>query len=168
MATTSLLTTLDLVLKTEFDSAMDLSTAADTTNLTVQDTLQDGTAANKADLVWHDRRTLDSTSEDLDLAGSLTDAFGNTVTFANIRAIAIKNRETDTGYDLAVGGAASNQFVNWVADSSDIVNIGPDGVFLLYSPVDGYDVTADTGDTLKIDAGSNSVTYDIVVIGTTA
>lgn len=40
----------------------------------------DGTTANKADLVWADTRTIAASgSEDLDLAGELTTAFGDTL-----------------------------------------------------------------------------------------
>ena len=167
MATT-LATTLTLLLRGNYNKEFDLQDASNNLALNVGDTLATGTGANQADVLWHDTRTLTATSEDLDLAGSLTDAFGDTVTFVKVKGILIHNKSTTATEILAVGGAASNQLINWVANNSDIVNIGPDGVLLLWSPVDGYAVTASTGDLLKIDSGSDTITYDIVIIGTSA
>jgi hypothetical protein len=134
----------------------------------VIDALTSGTGSDQSDLLFWDTRTLTATSENLDLAGSLSDVFDNTLTFVKIKAIVIQNTSTTATENLAVGGAASNQFINWVANSSDIVNIGPSGIFVLWSPIDGYAVTAATGDLLKIDAGSDTITYKIVLIGTSA
>lgn len=133
------------------------------------DTLSDGTGAiDTADLVWSDRRSLASTTENLDLAGSLTDSFGATITFARIKMIAIHNRNTSVGHTLTVGGAASNAFPLF-ADTTDKYAIGPDGVFLIWEPsAAAKAVTASTGDILKIDAGSNTISYDIIIIGSSA
>jgi len=130
-----------------------------------------GTGANQADLIWHDQRTLAlSTSEDLDLAGSLTDAFGATVTFARVKGIVVY-AASGNGDNIQVGGAASNQFINWVANSSDIINVRPGGTFALIAPdAVAYAVTAGTGDLLRItnaDSG-DAATYDIYIIGASA
>ena len=169
---TSLAAQLQLLLNWQQSNNPDLSTIKDIASLSVDDSLANGTAIDQADVLWHDRRTLAaSTSEDLDLAGSLVSALtGAAVTFAKIKCIYIKNRASTAGYILAVGGASSNQFVGWVANASDIVNIGPDGVMLLWNPsLAGYAVTASTGDLLKINnTGGGSLDYDIVLIGTSA
>ncbi len=165
---TNLETTLTLLMTWDFTNALDLSTPRDKNTLTCSDSLGQGTGSAQADLVWHDERTLTGTSESLDLAGSLTNAWGSTVTFAKVKGILIHNTNTTTLKVLAIGGAVATQFVNWVANSSDIVNIGPDGLFLLWSPVDGYAVGAGASDILKIDAGANTITYDIVIVGTSA
>lgn len=133
------------------------------------DSLANGTGSDQADLLWWDTRTLTATSEDLDLAGSLLDPLSQAaMTFAKIKGIFIENTSTTSTEILIVGGAAANQFINWVGDASDAVKIGPKGVLLLWSPEDGYAVTADTGDLLKIDAGSDTITYNIILIGTSA
>lgn len=130
--------------------------------------LVSGTGNSQADKVWSDSRSLAATSENLDLAGSLTDAFGSTVTFAEVAGLWIHNTSNTSTEILSVGGAASNAFVNWVGNSSDIIKIGAGGVMLLTAPVDGYAVTAGTGDILKIDAGSDTITYEIVIWGRSA
>ena len=133
--------------------------------------ITNGTSADKADLIWHDQRTLAaSTSEDLDLAGSLTDAFGATMTFARVKAI-IVSAAAANGSLIQVGGASSNQFINWVANSSDIIQVVPGGFMLLAAPdAVAYAVTASTGDLLKIanTDGAAAGTYDIYIIGASA
>jgi hypothetical protein len=72
---------------------------------------------------------------------------------------------------VAVGGAASNGFVGWVADATDKINVRPGGVFGLFAPDSaGYPVTAGTADLLRIGNGGagSSVTYDIIIIGASA
>jgi len=162
---TSLLVSLTALLK----NALDLSTPQDSLSKSFRDTLATGTALDQADRLWHDTRTLTATSEDLDLAGGLTDGLGETITFAKVKAVLIVNKNVTAGAILKIGGAAANQFVNWVADASDIVNVQPGGALLLWAPsLAGYGVTADTGDKLKIDSGAATIEYDIVIIGTSA
>ena len=130
-----------------------------------------GTIAASMDLLWHDQRTLAaSATEDLDLSGSLVDAFGTTMAFVDVRMIVVKASTANTN-DVLVGGAAANQFINWVSDASDVVVVKPGAMFMLYSPADpSYAVTAATGDLLKIanSAAGTGVTYDIYIGGTSA
>ena len=168
MAVTVPSASITLSLRHMLQSALDLETAQSILNQSYDDSMTTGTSANQVDKVWSDSRTLAATSETLDLAGSLTDAFGSTVTFVKVRTILIHNTSTTTTEVLAIGGAAGTQFVNWVANSSDIVNIGPDGIFLLHSPIDGYAVGAGASDFLKIDAGADTITYEIIIWGTSA
>ncbi|MFB8242000.1 hypothetical protein ACFC58_36245 [Kitasatospora purpeofusca] len=133
--------------------------------------LGSGTGANQADMIWSDTRTLAaSATEDLDLAGVLVGAFGNTLTFARIKGLIVRAAGANAN-TVVVGGAASNGFVGWVADSTDKVNVRPGGVLGLFAPdATGYPVTAGTGDLLRIGNGGagTAVTYDIVVIGASA
>ncbi len=166
---TSLATKYDLKFSHTYTDSLDLSTITDSFSRTYTDTLANGTSANQADLIFHDSRTLTATSEDLDLAGVLSDAFGNTLTYVEVVGFAIKNTSTTTTENLAVGGAASAQFINWVGDATDIVNIGPDGIFFLWNPDNSaYTVTATTGDLLRIDSGADNITYEIIIWGRSA
>ena len=159
---------LDLTARWNDRRALDLSTPVDAGAIALTDELLHGTAIDQADLLWHDRRTLAATSENLDLAGGLTDAFGQTLTFAKIKALLIKNRETIAGRTLKVGGHATAAFLLF-DNATDIYTIGPDGILLVWDPaLAGKVVTATTGDLLKIDAGANTVAYDILLIGTSA
>ena len=128
-----------------------------------------GTTAGKADLVFADTRTLTaSSSENLDLAGGLTDAFGAAITFAEIVAILVKPAAASAN-NVLVGGAASNGFATPFGDATDVVKVTPGGLFMLVSDT-GYAVTASTADILKVANGGSgtSVTYDIVIVGRSA
>ena len=121
-----------------------------------------------ADQVFADNRTLSaSTSEDLDLAGSLTNALGDTITFASIKAIIIKAGDANGG-NMTIGGAASNAFEAWTMAAGDGVLLRPGGTFVLIAPTaSDYAVTATTADLLKIANldGAAAATYDIYLIG---
>jgi len=138
-----------------------------------------GSDAEEADLVWHDLRTIAaSADDDIDL-GALTDRFGQTLVFANVKAILIWNRtdeattapaHTATTADVQVGGAAANAFEAWVAAAGDIVGPFPEGGGCLLINPEGWTVTADTGDILRVtnNDGANEALIEIVIIGDSA
>jgi hypothetical protein len=132
----------------------------------VNSTLSNGTGASKAQVVYHARRSLfTTTSETLDLAGSLVSAFG-VVTFTKIKGLFIKVNTATTGYRLEIGGAAANGFITAFGASTDTIIAQASGVLVLWAPIDGYNVTAATGDLLKINNPSGgTVSYDIALIG---
>ncbi len=131
---------------------------------TFTQTFTEGTAANQVGNAWQDKtRTLAATSEDINLDG-VTDFQGAATGFNNLKMMYVRNLDTDTGDDIIVGGAAANQFINWVSDATDRVVIGPGGIFLLLSPVDGYAITSGTGDLLKVEAVDTS-SYTIITAG---
>ncbi len=160
--------TLKIELNSDLESALDLATGKVPLRYSKTSKLTDGVGKDKAETVFHDKRTLAaSASEQFDLNGTLTDAFGNTINFTKIKTILIAASSSNGG-DIQIGNSGVNAFLNWSGDATDLVNLAPDGVFLLHNPTaNGYGVTAGTGDELKIlntDAGA-SVVYDIVVIG---
>jgi hypothetical protein len=131
--------------------------------------LTNGTGAAQADRVFTDTRTLAaSATEDLDLAGVLTDAFGAVITFAKIKAVVIKAANGNTN-DVNVARAAANGVPLFVA-AGDGLGIKPGGSFAWFCSGTGVTVTAATGDLLTItnSAGGTGVTYDVVIIGTSA
>lgn len=165
----ALQTNLDLTLRANLTNAIDLETASSPLSLDLSDELTTGTGAiDTADKKFSDRRTLAATTENIDLAGSLVDAFGNTITFARIKCIVIRNRSVTPGENLIIGGAASNTFLLF-ADATDKDSIGPGGIRLYWEPsAAAKPVTASTGDILKVDSGAATITYDIVIIGSSA
>jgi hypothetical protein len=168
-------TTLKVSVDARATKPLDLTTAEDALNEDYKTVLADGTGDDQADLVWHDRRTIAASSnDDLDLAGVLSDAFGDTVSFARIKGIFIRNRSdqqgTPTEAQIQVGGG-SNVFASWLGASGDIVKIDAGGMFLLTNPTaTAYAVTAGTGDILRVtnNDGSDQAEYDIIVIGATS
>lgn len=127
----------------------------------------DGTGADQAKVVFTDTRTLSaSATENLDLAGGLTDVFGTAITFTKIKAISVVAASANTN-NVVVGGAATNTFLLF-SDATDKVPILPGGGFFYVAPnATGVAVTAGTGDILLVanSAGGTSVTYTITIIG---
>lgn len=153
-----------------YSGSNDLGAVTFRFNETGLNRLTPGTAAQKADKMLADQRTLAaSATENLDLAGTLADPLGVTVTFAKVKAIYVRAAAANTN-NVCVGGAASNAFVGPFADATDVVCVRPGGVLLVTAPAGGWTVTASTGDLLKVanSGAGTGVTYDVIIIGTSA
>jgi hypothetical protein len=156
----------------ELTTALDLGTARAPHSLSRKLSLGSGTGAGKADKVFSDRRTLAaSATEDLDLAGSLVDAFGATITFARIKGIIVAAADANTN-NVVLGNATSNGWATLLS-ATGTVTLRP-GAFVAVgtgvADATGYAVTAGTGDLLKVanSGAGSSVTYDIHIIGASA
>lgn len=166
--------TLKTVITTQVDatlsSALDLVTATVPLSYKKKLTWTSGTGANTADLMFSDTRTVAASGTDaLDLAGSLTGPLGTTLTFVELRLVLVSASTANTN-NVRVNRPASNGVPLFLA-ASDGIDVPPGGTFLWLCPADGkVTVTAATGDLLNIDNSSSgtSVTYDVVIIGTSA
>ncbi len=127
-----------------------------------------GTGNGRVDIEFVDDRTLaTNTSENLDLSGSLIDAFGQTIAAANIKAIEISAAAANTT-NLTVGAAASNTFQGPFADATDALVLKPGARVVIFDPA-GWTVTAGTGDILKVaNAAGASASYRIKLLGASA
>ena len=130
----------------------------------------DGTAAGAADVIFKDSRTLAaSATEDLDLSGALTNIYGQTAVFADVRYILITADSGNTN-NVNLTRPASNGLPIFLA-AGDGVAVRPGGVFL-FGAIDAtaIPVTAGTGDllTLTNSGGTTPVTYSITIIGASA
>lgn len=132
--------------------------------------LLNGTGAAQADLAYFKTRTITASSnEDLDLAGSLTDAYGATLTFARIKAVIIAAAVGNTN-NVRVTRPASNGVPLFLA-ASDGIDVRPGGFFAWgCSDATGIAVTAGTGDLINVANSSSgtSVTYTVIIIGASA
>ncbi|WP_347242884.1 hypothetical protein [Thermogutta sp.] len=155
-----------LVLQDNFQNLLDLSTVEDSLAQTIVKSLSDGEGQDKAQIHWHDERTLaESSNDDLDLAGGLETAFG-VAQFTKIKALAVWLTTTTTGYKLAVGGAGSNPITSLFTGSNDAIIVGNGGVLFLLAPGDGYTVTGGSADVLRIaNLSSGAVTYRVYIAG---
>jgi hypothetical protein len=150
-------------------AALDLGTASFPFSGGVSFTLTDGTTAGKADRIFTDTRTLAaSATENIDLAGSLTDAFGTATSFATIKAVIVSAASGNTN-SVQVTRPASNGVPLFMA-AGDGISLAPGYGFGWAGSGTGVTVTAGTGDLLTFtnSAGSTSVTYTLIVIGTSA
>jgi len=155
-------------LRFSVEKALDLSTPRDDFASVITQLFTFGTAANQANQLWHDSRSLaEAASETLDLAGSLVSAFGGTVAFATIKAILFRN--TGSGA-FTIGAATENTFVGPFGSAADSLVIPAGGIVLLTAPAAGWVVTADSGDLLAVtnEDVENEQTYDIVLLGVSA
>lgn len=127
-----------------------------------------GAGAGQANMCYANENTSLSASgtDSIDLAGSLSDAFGDTITFTSIKAILIVAASTN-GDNLVLGGNA-NAFESFFNNAGDELLIAPGGCELLVNDnANGFAVTASTGDILDItnaDSGA-AASYEIYIVG---
>ena len=169
--TTTLKASIGVDLEARLAEALDLQTRSAPGGLKAAYGFQNGTGTTvgNADLLWSDRRSINASSnEDLDFAGSLTSAFGATLTFARIKAIMVKAASTNAN-NVVITRPASNG-VPLFSAASDAISVLPGGLFLWVAPGAGVTVTASTGDLINIsNSGSGTaVSYEIVVVGASA
>jgi hypothetical protein len=132
-----------------------------------------GTATNQIDLgFYRDTPTAIAASgnQDFDLAGSLTDSFGATITFAKICGILVLN--WNTAGTLSVTRPAANGLSTVFLAASDGIIVGKaadsdnPGILFLWHPL-GAVVTAGTVDLINLinNDSSNSANYTIGLFG---
>lgn len=157
-----------LTIDATLTGAADLGSLKQRVNISeVLDLIEGTDAINKANILFQDTRTLAaSASEDIDLAGALSDAFGASITAAELVLLYVKAHSGNTN-NVNVTRPASNGVPIFLA-ASDGMPVKP-GQFLLITDEAGIAVAAGNGDLITItnSAGSTSVTYDIVVIART-
>jgi len=123
-----------------------------------------GTGANAANVLFHDQRSTDATGETIDVyeGGAEETAFGDALTMEAIKLLYIKN--THASLTLEVFGGASAD-ISILADTSDILEIPPGGMFLWTCPTAAGIVTT-TNKNLKLASKtSGTITYDIAMLG---
>ncbi|HEX6962106.1 MAG TPA: hypothetical protein VF175_09585 [Lacipirellula sp.] len=144
------------------------NTPSDPLNEIMSLTLDNGTALNQCNIGWASTRSLASTTETLNFSNSsLVDAFGVGLAFAKIKFLAIWNQNTTAGQTLVIGNA-TNPLALFSAGTATYT-IGPNGRFIIAEPsLAGITVTGSSADSLKLNSGSATVTYTIIVAGTNA
>lgn len=129
-----------------------------------------GAGADQFDQVFYDERQYAaSVADTLDLAGVLTSAFGQTITFAEVMGLIIINESRAGVRSLGTltVGAGSNPYFPWLAATGDGVKVFPGGTLALIAPdAAGFGgVTPSTGDILTITPNANAGTYQIAIFG---
>lgn len=128
-------------------------------------TYSTGTGANAISRVWSGYNSSSSAST-YDLQGSslLSIADGSAVTFPIVTTLMIRNHSTTTGQYLTIG-AGSNPWITWLGATGDAIVLGPGGVFVLHSPIDGYATTASTGDVLTVTPATGTIAHSVMILG---
>lgn len=120
----------------------------------------DGTAANQIGAVWNDdTRNLNNTTEtlDLDALPSAVSGAGNDAN--NVKFLLVENLSTTAGQDVTIGGG---DWLGPFADASDKIKARASGLVLVIAPLDGFGITASTGDGLLM-ATSADVNYRPII-----
>lgn len=174
MAMTLTLGSVSVRFRTFVTQTSDLLSGSLAQDVNFSDELTNGTGTDQANQTYFDNKTLAASgSQSYDLAGSLTDAFSNTITFARIKGIVVWNKSTDGILQVGRGTGAdgTNAWDTWItstaADGSEGVFVRPGGIFVLYTPdATAYAVTAGTVDILLItETAAAECEYDLALIG---
>lgn len=177
MATT-LSSSLKASISWNYESVLTWGNAQNSSSFAYTKTFTNGTTANAADVLYVASSTIAaSTTLALDLAASLDDMFGNSITFARIKGIYVELTTDTASTGLYVGGASSNGFINWISSAGTFATDQPKirvrngGVFMLSAPdATAYAVTASTADILNLtNADATYVaTFKLGLIGASA
>lgn len=131
-----------------------------------------GTGVGKANTLYHERRSLDAAASDSFNLYALTDSFGNSLVNARIKFLYVYNWNTTAGDILTL--FADGTSAAWSGPlggvDSATVPLYPGGFFILSArDATAYAVTNSSNHLFKITNGSsNSIDYDIIIVGATA
>ena len=154
-------------LKNVNDLATKLSDALDELGIDTGIKWTFGTGAKQADVLFHDKRTIDqAASETLDInAGtpSLKDAFGDTLTLKAIKFLYIKNTSDDLTVSVFGGGALDLLIMGGTTDAQQL----PPGSFMIWACPTAAGIVTTTNKNLKlaVSAGTGSAIIDVVILG---
>lgn len=135
------------------------------------DTIANGTAGDTADLLYLAAPTITASGTlNLDLSGSLTTPFGDTITMVRVKTVFIKFATDNAATSITVGNG-TNPWQGWFGATTHTEKVFAQGVMLHHRPDStGWLVTAGTGDVLKIvnDDASNAADLLIAIAGCSA
>lgn len=126
-----------------------------------------GTAVGQADVVWSDTQSVGSgLANQIDLNATLTNAFGQVITFAKVRGIAVVAADANTTVITVQRGAANGFGVFNIAGAGS-GSLNKSGFWAYCDPNGGPAVTAGTADLLFVfNTTGASANYDIAIVGT--
>lgn len=173
MATSLAINSTKALVSWQFDNALTGSiTTTNLSNWTYSKTLTAGTGgAGTSDLLYAIQTTIAGAGTlNLDLAGTLTDFFGNTITMARVKIMMFHLTTDTTASSILIGNHAS-ALINWVGAAAHTVRVRNGGcLYLACTDATAYAVTATTADAIKIlnEDATNTATLQIAIVGSTA
>lgn len=138
----------------------------------IQDILQyvNNTGVNYGvDQLYAAKTTLVATTTNLHFeTATLKDPFGNTLAMLRIRELIIQNIDTNLAHVLKVSASASNG-ITWLPPAANFLPVNAGSVLRISDPLSfggGVgNVVGATTDGLLIDAGANTITFNILALG---
>lgn len=160
-------TTLSATLKATFAGTLqnigDLSTGEDRFSWSLRQIFAASGGDVVADQFWSDSRDAANTTDSLDLAGALTNKFGESITLTKVKLIIIKAGTTNT-VDIEVTMPADG--IPIFKTAADAVLLKPGGLFVYLAPAAaGIAVGAGATDQLDLTAAAGTALYDILIAG---
>lgn len=141
--------------------------AKDTAQRTSTTQFSSGTGDGSVDLMLRKEYTVSSGggTQAIDLVGANTDAFGNTISFAKIKGILVRN---SSAVAVSLKPGASSAWVALLKSGSEVV-IPAYGILAFgVESGNGHSISAGSDNLLlQNDAGANA-TVEIIVVGTSA
>lgn len=121
-----------------------------------------GTGASEIDVVYEETVSFTGVRS-YDVLGTLVGNLdGATVSFVDYVGHVVLNQSTTTMETIQVGGG-SNPIPAFGQQT-----IGPGGMAVFFTPQDGVTPVAGTGDLLNIDAGGNTISVRVLILGRSA
>jgi hypothetical protein len=160
----SLSGTISALFQVEDARTVGLSTARIGINKAPATAFTDGSGALMANVIWHAVRTFSGTTDNLDLNGVLTDAYGSTVSMLRVKGWYFLNLSTANN---VVIGAGTTPWVG-LLNATGTLTMKPGDWFVFGSPgATGWTVVAATGDILMM-TGTSGQTYEVGILGASA
>lgn len=148
-------------------NAGDLASPSFTISESYEQVYDDGTAAEQAQVIFADTRTIAATSSsNIDLAGGLPHPLGGTIAFTAIKELLIVAAAANTG-NLLFGEGVASAFVGPFGASAVGLEVPPGGILHLRNPgATGWAVAAGSADVLAAEnLGAGSADFDIIIVG---
>ena len=139
-----------------------------TQGLSMLRNLPTGTADGSADIGWVSlaRSLTTGATEDIDVRGALTDAFGIAVASVELVGLAVQSAATNTT-NLTIGNG-SNPLQMFFGATTHSIILKPKDFFVWYGFA-GWATTAGTADIIKVaNAAGATALYDIAFLGRSA
>lgn len=129
--------------------------------------LTTGTGTDMSDRIYFSGGTVSTSGTEWDLT-SLTDEYGS-ISFAEVRGIILTNGTAAGGGNLIWGNASAAQFVGWMGAAAHTMILKPGEKVIRYGAADGaYPVANGSTDVIKLAASTGTVTYTMIIWGTSA
>ena len=135
------------------------STVTETFSELLRQSHTTGTAANQmSGVVVIDGSLTNSASATHNVSGGITNSFGDTITFTEIRFFAFYSDDTDND-TIELGDAATSEFSSWLGGTNQTVKVAGGGLLMWTAPTTGF---SSTNGNLKVtNTGTNTVTYQV-------
>lgn len=165
----TLQSTVTLSIQYTYTKSDNLGNAVETATQSNSSAYTTGDVANRVEIVYRAEVTVGAGGNvDVDIFGSVTDIFGDSVTMEVVRAMLIRNTAATAGLFLNVGPkSVANGFKEpWGDDADGFTRVGPSGAIGFDSPVDGYNVEPTEQIIRFHNPGGTALVAELTIIGT--